>query len=160
MLKGLQRAQGSVGLLALLALAAFLMCTLLPHHSHGQDATSGSAHSASATASHASGVSHHGAVGEPSHAPGADAVASSPGDGHEPHQEPTCHNPADQFMDVAGRFMPATPDELLGLLGAVLVAAGGVVRPAAWPRVPLWLTRPPRLLSGFPLLIALGVSRT
>lgn len=150
MLKVFEWTRGSIRFLALFALSAFLICTLLPHHSHADaSATSGTTNVSAAPQSASEDRS-------------VDAGASASEAGHDALQSPfpVCHNEGTQVMDLSKQFVPTTSSDMLGLLGALLVAVLCAARLNARPRAPLWSTQPPRMLAGFPLLIALGVSRT
>ncbi|GAA4864099.1 hypothetical protein GCM10023222_15880 [Saccharopolyspora cebuensis] len=122
------------------ALSAFLVCLLSPHHSWAEEsARSG----VSASAGHASA---------------ADAAAASDADhpdGGEDHPAPVCHATNGHVADV----VKPVQGLLAGLLAALFVAVAAV-RPDARARARWWSTRPLTFLSGFRLLLALGVSRT
>lgn len=144
----------SVRLFVVFALAAFLLCVLVPHLADIEAATTTGASNGSVAASSA--------VTPSSAAPNTQMDTSSMhgGQEQEPHHTPVCHTSDEHVMDVAKRVSSLVSSDVLGLLGALLIALVGLSRWDACAKARWWSTRPPGLLAGFPLLIALGVSRT
>ncbi|NHD16278.1 MULTISPECIES: hypothetical protein [unclassified Actinopolyspora] len=157
MLRALTRRRGRTALVALVALAGFLMCVLPPHQSQAPTGRISETVSASATAGHSSAASRSGrAARAPSSATGQEEIARSPGvHDHHPAPVPVCQATIAHTMEAVKPLRGAAL-----LIGALLVAAVGPAPRDTRVRAPGWATRPPRLLSGFPLLITLGVSRT
>lgn len=147
MLRALLRPRG---LLALLALSAFLLCALPPHHSQAEPPAPASESCAPASSSSSPPASS--GVQQPG------AVTTQEGHGHDSGDVFVCHNADALVMEQPALL--SSPADLLGLPAAalVVVTAFARLRPCL-PRGPS-VRRPLLVLSGFPLLLSLGVSRT
>ncbi|WP_338600328.1 hypothetical protein [Saccharopolyspora sp. SCSIO 74807] len=151
MLRAISPQRGRTAFLAMFALSAFLLCILPLHHSHVTAAALSGPESVSA------------ATAQPM-APGqtgdSASASSTPQDGHSEHHDhhsaPVCHATSTHFVDVVKPLQGMFP----GLPAALLVAAVGATLLDRQARARWWSTRPPGRLSGFSLLLTLGVSRT